>query len=102
MEIYGFEKLGSHHQLLIWDRKDTSRYHHKIPALTVFLFEFLLDAKLSHDRQSAWRGAAEWSDLGHVTNQEPATPLGSLSDLIQNIVALFWSAEDSFCGVYTP
>ena len=35
-EIYGFEKLGSHHQLLIWDRKDSGRYHHKIPASHCF------------------------------------------------------------------
>ena len=36
MEIYGFEKLGSHHQLLIWDRKDSGRYHHKIPLSNCF------------------------------------------------------------------
>ena len=60
VEIYGFEKLGSHHQLLIWDRKDSGRYHHKIPVSNCFFFfEFLLDAKLSHDRKSVWDGSRD-------------------------------------------
>ena len=118
VEIYGFEKLGSHHQLLIWDRKDSGRYHHKIPVSNCFFFfEFLLDAKLSHDRKSVWDGSREergecwwcpewslWLDMikAAVINSPHGHRLSALADLIRKFVALFWSIEDSFRGVYMP
>ena len=90
MEIYGFEKLGSHHQLLIWDRKDSGRYHHKIPLSNCFSslsFCLMPNFPMTGNQHGEGQLSGQTWDM-LLTRSQP--PLSALSVILSRILSPFF------------